>query len=79
MSKTPITRYRAGHVILRQGESKDCLFKILSGTVALYVHYGEAEEYLMGSLTAPHFFGETTILSGQPSSYTAVAHSDVLA
>lgn len=70
-------RFHSDDVILRQGSTEKYLYKLISGTVALYFNYGQKNEYLLGLLNAPEFFGELTILTDRPQPYTVVAFEEV--
>lgn len=78
MEKSPMKKIKADTVILREGESHHEMYKILSGKVALYLHYGQENEYLVGILSEQGCFGEICVLSDEPSIYTVVAYDDVL-
>ena len=65
-------------VIIREGEVRNEMYKIVSGKVAVYIKYGEKNEYLLGILSEQQCFGELGILCHQPSIYTVVAVYDVL-
>ncbi len=54
------------------------MYKILSGSVAVYVRYGEEDEHLIGIYSKSRCFGEMSVISEQPSVYTVVAYDDVL-
>lgn len=69
--------YGKNEVILRQGQWDERLYKVCSGHVDLYIHYGELNQCMVGSLNATQYFGETTVLLGEPSGYTAVARDAV--
>lgn len=71
-------KFNDDSVILKQGDTKREMYKILSGKVVLYLNYGEEQEYVIGVLSEQRCFGEIQILSGQPSPYTAIAINDVL-
>lgn len=66
-------------IILREGELRDEMYKIVSGKVAVYINYGKENEYLLGILGEQQCFGELGLLCRQPSMYTVVAVYDVLA
>ncbi len=68
----------ADEVIVREGEVCDAMYKILSGSVAVYVRYGEEDEHLIGIYSKSRCFGEMSVISEQPSVYTVVAYDDVL-
>lgn len=70
--------YPEDSVILREGELKDEMYKIVSGKAAVYINYGKENEYLLGILSEQQCFGELGILCRQPSMYTVVAVYDVL-
>ena len=65
-------------VIIREGEVRNEMYKIVSGKAAVYINYGEKNEYLLGILSEQQCFGELGILCHQPSIYTVVAVYDVL-
>jgi len=43
--------YPEDSVILREGERKDEMYKIVSGKAAVYINYGKENEYLLGICT----------------------------
>ena len=65
-------------VIIREGEVRNEMYKIVSGKAAVYINYGKKNEYLLGILSEQQCFGELGILCCQPSVYTVVAVYDVL-
>lgn len=71
-------RFPEDSVIIREGEVKNEMYKIVSGKAAVYINYGEKNEYLLGILSEQQCFGELGILCHQPSVYTVVAVYDVL-
>lgn len=72
-----LQNYSVDEVIVWQGDTERCLYKIMSGSVALYLNYGTDNEYLIGMLSFPECFGEMTVLSARPCPYTVVAFKDV--
>lgn len=64
--------YKEDTVIMREGEINTEMYKLVSGNVALYFRYGEANEYLLGILPQKRFFGEIGFLTKTPSPYTVV-------
>ena len=66
-------------VIIREGELTNEMYKIISGKAAIYINYGEKNEYLLGILSEQQCFGELGILCKAKSMYTVVAVYDVLA
>ena len=73
MSEAKIANYAEDEIVLEQGDASKCLYKVLSGSVGLFLNYGREDEYLVGAVSAPHCFGEMTILMGKPNPYTVVA------
>ena len=71
-------RFPEDSVIIREGEVRNEMYKIVSGKAAVYINYGEKNEYLLGILSEQQCFGELGILCHQPSIYTVVAVYDVL-
>jgi CRP/FNR family transcriptional regulator/CRP/FNR family cyclic AMP-dependent transcriptional regulator len=62
----------AGAVITRMGEPGDSFFVIIDGTVAVQTPAGAANRLAPGD-----FFGEMSLLDGEPRSATIVATTDV--
>lgn len=79
MSDTPmIKKFAEDEVIIREGEKYDEMYKLLSGRAAIYLHYGEESEYLLGIVSSQKCFGEVSLFSSKPSPYTVVALSDTM-
>ena len=76
--KSAISVFSEDEVILREGESCGEMFKIISGNAALYLHYGEENEYFIGVLSEGKCFGEVSLLAGKPSPYTVTAVDNVM-
>jgi len=77
--KSPAMRsFLPEEVILREGECRDEMYKILSGSVIVYIRYGEPDEHVVGIYSKSRCFGEWNMLTGQPSAYTFVAYGQVL-
>ncbi|MBE5847456.1 MAG: cyclic nucleotide-binding domain-containing protein [Lachnospiraceae bacterium] len=66
--------YDEDTVILRETEQHPYMYKILAGSVALYINYGQKDEYLVGILGKSRVFGEIGLLCDKPNIYTAVAN-----
>ena len=73
-----IQTFRADEIIMREGDVSDEMFKILSGSVVVYMRYGEKDEHVVGIYAKSGCFGEMNLLSGQYCSYTVVAYDDVV-
>jgi len=66
--------YPGGHVIVRQGETPDRLWVLLSGRVRIVETTGDGQaDMLLGEVGKMEVFGELGILRGQPRSATVVA------
>lgn len=77
-NRAALCYFEDDEIILREGESSDEMYKILSGAVVVYLHYGEKEEYVVGVFSKGRCFGEWNVLSDQASVYTYVAYGKVL-
>ena len=71
-------KFQAEEVIIQEGRSYDEMYKIISGSVAVYTRYGEKDEHLLGIYSKSRCFGEINVFSGQPCIYTVVAYNEVL-
>jgi len=69
--------FGAGEVIVREGEAGDTLFIIRRGEVEVLVKAAGGHERRVNTLTRPQFFGEMSLLTGDPRSATIRALSDV--
>ncbi|MCI8780703.1 MAG: cyclic nucleotide-binding domain-containing protein [Lachnospiraceae bacterium] len=78
MEKATMLKFHADDIIMKENGIYEEMYKIISGAVAVYIRYGEKEEHLIGIYSKPKCFGESNVLSGQPSIYTVVAYDDVL-
>lgn len=71
-------RYRSGETLFEEGESSDCVLRIVLGEVeALKTVSGR--QIVLGHLRAGEFVGEMGVLEDQPRSATVRAVSDVVA
>ena len=76
--KSLMCSYEPDEVILREGESCNVMYKVLSGSVVVYMRYGEEDEHVVGVYSKSQCFGEWNMLTGQPSVYTFVAFDKVM-
>ena len=67
-----------GDIIMREGQTYDEMYKVVSGSVEVYIRYGEKDEHLIGIYSKSKCFGEMSVLSEQASIYTVVAFDEVL-
>ena len=76
--KSTISVFSDNEVMLREGDTGGEMLKIISGKAALYLHFGEENEYFIGVLSAGKCFGDVSLLAGKPSPYTVVAVGEVM-
>lgn len=72
-----LENYKEDSIIIKEGATSKKIFVVLEGAVALYMNYGQEDEYLFGVVGKNKTFGEMGALSEASSIYTAVAFSDV--
>ena len=77
-ARAKIQKFSADDVILREGETNDAIYKIITGSAVCWFKYGTDDEYVIASLADGNCFGEYSVLTGNPSVYTVVAFSDML-
>ena len=70
----------AGTVIFKKGDVENCMYDILSGSIGVYLDYGEPTEKKLTTLTADknRFLGEMGLIEAAPRSATAVAETDCM-
>jgi CRP-like cAMP-binding protein len=65
--------YGAGETIVRQGEPGQSMFIVADGTVSVMLQAGQQ----VAQIEAGGYFGEMSLLTGDPRSATVVAAGDV--
>lgn len=78
MEQAKMRKFWAGDIIMREGETYDEMYKVVSGSVEVYIRYGEKDEHLIGIYSKSKCFGELNVLSDQAAIYTVVAFDEVL-
>ena len=68
--------FKQNEVIFREGVYESCMYSIASGSVGIYLNYGEADEKQITALSAGQFFGEMGLFECRVRSATAVALED---
>lgn len=76
--KANMELFHDDEIILQEGRVYHEMFKIVSGSVAVYTRYGEKDEHLLGIYSKPRCFGEINVFASQPSIHTVVAYDEVL-
>ena len=69
--------FAPGEHILRQGDSGDSMYFVVAGTVGITFHSGDGPERQIATFESGDFFGEASLLTGEPRSATATAVSRV--
>ncbi len=67
--------FDAGAIIITQGDPGDSLYMLTSGQVKCFKKNAQGRQTLLGVLDEGAFFGEVSILTGQPRTATVVASS----
>ena len=78
MKSGNMLQFSADAIILKEGETYQEMYKVVHGSVAVYIRYGQKDEHLIGVYSKSKCLGEVNVLSDQPSIYTVVAFDDVL-
>lgn len=68
--------FAAGDTITRQGAEAHWLYLLVSGEAEVFVEHDRGERSPIGTLTAPAFFGEMSLMTGAPRAATVVARTD---
>jgi CRP-like cAMP-binding protein/small-conductance mechanosensitive channel len=71
------TIYVAGEVITRQGAAGNWLYVITLGTAEVRTNIEPEHQIVVAQLAAPDFFGEMSLMTGEPRSADVVAVGDV--
>jgi len=71
-----IVRYGDGEEVVRQGEAGDSMYIIHSGAGEVHVGRGAAAPVKVADLSPPAFFGEMSLLTGEPRTATVRAKGD---
>ena len=71
---TRLAHYAAGEVIIQQGDPGDCLYIIHQGEVVVSKLTEDGTEIELGRLGTDAYFGEFSLMTGEPRSATVTAH-----
>lgn len=78
MDTRKVIKYSADELIIREGEIEPDMYKILLGKAVCYFGYGTDDELPVATLKEGRTFGEYSLLTGKPETYTVVAFTDLL-
>ncbi len=67
MKSGNMLQFSADAIILKEGETYQEMYKVVHGSVAVYIRYGQKDEHLIGVYSKSKCFGEVNVLSDQPS------------
>jgi len=70
--------FASGELVFRKGDSADSLYILVEGVVHIFDEDGSGQRKHLADLSAPAYFGEMGLLTGQPRIATVVAATDVL-
>jgi cAMP-dependent protein kinase regulator len=73
MTGLRLVAYKAGDLVVSQGEPGDSLFLVTTGTVKAWIRNREGRYVLVRRLGDGDFFGEISVLTGSPRTATVVA------
>jgi CRP-like cAMP-binding protein len=68
--------FGSGEIICREGDPGDAFFVLRRGAVEVVARSASGQETHITDLTAPAFFGEMALLTGEPRSATVRAKGD---
>jgi CRP-like cAMP-binding protein len=72
------TRFSAGEIVTREGDTAEWLYVLTEGTAGARVSVADGREHgRVASLEPGQFFGEMALLTGAPRSATVVAETDL--
>ena len=65
--------FRQGEVVCQKGDPGDAMYVIVKGQVRVVLPSGDGNEALLGTLDDGDFFGELSLIDGEPRSATIIA------
>lgn len=73
--------YEPGQIVFSEGEPGNCLYVLASGSLRVYVRDAQGHNEEVRSMGVGEFFGEISLLSGQPRTATIItaSHCELLA
>ncbi|MBR3705194.1 MAG: DUF2225 domain-containing protein, partial [Oscillospiraceae bacterium] len=73
MSQASVQYLQNKQIVFYENSTDTGMYKIISGKIAFYKNYGTGNECLIGTSSAPNYFGMMSALGGEVTAYTAVA------
>jgi len=77
VDRLKIQLYSEGETIIRQGDSGNKFYILLSGNVKVVAKNEKGQIFLSKELTCGNFFGEISVLTGEPRSASIIATTPV--
>ena len=74
--RSKIAEYGAGEFIVRQGDQGDSLYIIRTGSCGVYIAKSDKQENKIATINSGEFFGEMSLLTGEPITATVKAMED---
>jgi CRP-like cAMP-binding protein len=74
--RSVVSEYGAGEFIVRQGDQGDSLYIIRTGSCGVYVNRDGKQENRIATIESGEFFGEMSLLTGEPITATVRAMVD---
>jgi CRP-like cAMP-binding protein len=71
-----LQRFGPGEVLVRQGDQGDSLYTIKSGRVRVEARAANGSTNVLASLSVGDFFGEMSLLTGEPRSASVIAEGE---
>lgn len=68
-----VVSFRKNSVLMSEGESGEALYVIKNGTVKIFVSDEEGNEIVLNDLGPGSYFGEVSLLDGEPRTASAIA------
>lgn len=78
LARAPTVLCRAGDAILQQGQAGDSLFIVQEGALTVSVRDGAGHDKQVATLGPGHFFGERSLLMGEPRGASVTAQVDTV-
>jgi sigma-B regulation protein RsbU (phosphoserine phosphatase) len=73
---SPVMEYQVGDELIRLGQLNDCIFILLSGSLAAHLQSNIREDQTI-PIIAGQCIGELSVIDGQPASASVIATTDV--